>query len=218
MKLDLRDWSDKTLTKDDWDFSQYAKLPKSAISRIYQWELDRELGSGKGPFGKDAANKKWLAQAGKNFTELPNAPVVSSTGSTHKTGKGDDLGLGGNSTLHVFEINWSSSQGELVDAFAEWLEDSETPFSTFPTNTRGRPRQQYTLLEKVAIHRFHKVGYSGGPKFFRDNSKDAFKFGLKRINWTVAQREMNVHLKVRTRELARISKETGKNWKKLLYG
>jgi hypothetical protein len=118
----------------------------------------------------------------------------------------------------MFEINWSSSQQDLVDAFAEWLEDNETPYSTFPTNTRGRPRQQYTLLEKVAIHRFHKVGFSGVPKFFRDNSKNTFKFGLKRINWTVAQREMNVHLKVRSRELARISKEAGKNWKKLLYG
>ena len=217
MKLDLRDWSDKTLTKDDWDFSQFAKLPKSAISRIYQWELDRELGSGKGPFAKDAANKKWLAQAAKNFNELPNALVVSRNGSTCKLGKGADLRLGGNSTLHVFEINWSSSQQDLVEAFAEWLEVNETPFNTFPTNIRGRPRQQYMLLEKVAIHRFQKVGFSGGPKFFRDNSKNAFKFGLKRINWTVAQREMNVHLKVRAKELARISKAAGKNWKKMLY-
>ena len=206
MKSETKDWSLKTLTKDDWDFSKYAKLPKPAISRIYQWELDRELGSGKGPFSKDAANKKWLAEAAKNYNPLPSAPVVSGSDSTHKTGKGDAVAAGGSSTLHVFQINWYCSQQELVEAFSEWLEDNGTAFNTFPTNTRGRPRQQYTLLEKVAIHRFHKVGFSGGPKFFRENSKDAFKFGLKRINWTVAQREMNVHLRVRAKELARISK------------
>ena len=84
MKLDLKEWSLKTLTRDDWDFTPYAKLPKSAINRIYQWELDRELGSGKGPFGKDAANKKWLASVNRGHNALPSAPVVSSSGTTHK--------------------------------------------------------------------------------------------------------------------------------------
>ena len=220
MKTDSKDWSLKTLTKDDWDFSGYKKLPKSAITRIYQWELDRELGSGKGPFGKDSKNKKWLAQVArsKNYTELPNATVTSSNGTTHKTGRGDALTAGGDSTLHVFQINWYCSQQELVEAFTEWLEDNhDTPFTTFPTNTRGRPRHQFTLLEKISIHRFHKVGYSGGPKFFRENKKDPFKRNLKRINWTLAQREINLHLKQRAKELDRISKAAGKNWKKLLY-
>ncbi|HCU87626.1 MAG TPA: hypothetical protein DGP39_08855 [Verrucomicrobiales bacterium] len=218
MKLDLKEWTEKSLTKDDWDFTQYKKLPTSAISRVYQWEMDRELGSGKGPFGKDAANKKWLATVKKDFEVLPNAPVVSSSGSTFKTGKGGNLGGGGSSSLHVFQINWYCSQQELVDAFAEWLEEqSDAPFTTFPTNTRGRPRTQFTLLEKISIHRFHKVGYSGGPKFFRENAKDAYKANLKRINWTLAQREMNLHLRARTKELARMSKAAGKNWKKVLY-
>ncbi|MCH2379207.1 MAG: hypothetical protein MK236_07280 [Pedosphaera sp.] len=220
MKTDSKDWSLKTLTKDDWDFSGYKKLPKSAITRIYQWELDRELGSGKGPFGKDSKNKKWLAQVAKskNYTELPNATVTSSNGTTHKTGRGDALTAGGDSTLHVFQINWYCSQQELVEAFTEWLEEEhDTPFTTFPTNTRGRPRHQFTLLEKISIHRFHKVGYSGGPKFFRENKKDAYKRNLKRINWTLAQREINLHLKQRAKELDRISKAAGKNWKKLLY-
>ncbi len=220
MKIDSKDWSLKTLTKDDWDFSVYRKLPKSAITRIYQWELDRELGSGKGPFGKDSKNKKWLTQVtkSKNYTELPNATVTRSNGTTHKTGRGDALTAGGDSTLHVFQINWHCSQQELVRAFTEWLEEAhDTPFTTFPTNTRGRPRHQFTLLEKISIHRFHKVGYSGGPKFFRENKKDTYKRNLKRINWTLAQREINLYLKHRAKELDRISKAAGKNWKKLLY-
>jgi hypothetical protein len=220
MKLDSKDWSEKTLTENNWNFSAYAKLPKSALSRIYQWELDRELGSGKGPFGKDPKNKRWLAQAAqsKNYTNLPNATITSSKGTTHKTSNGDALTAGGGSTLHVFQINWHSSQQELVEAFTNWLEEAhDTPFTTFPTNTRGRPRHQFTLLEKISIHRFHKVGYSGGPKFFRENKKDAYKRNLKRINWTLAQREINLQLKQRAKELDRISKAAGKNWKKLLY-
>ncbi len=219
-KLQLKEWSEKSLTKDDWNFTAYANLPKSAISRVYQWELDRELGSGKGPFGSDAGNKKWLANVAKgNYSDLPVADVTSQSGSTFKTGKdGAALIADGASTLHVFQINWHCSQQELIDAFTEWVEEEhETPFNTFPTNTRGRPRHQFTLLEKISIHRFHQVGYSGGPKFFRENAKDKYKAGLKRINWTLAQREINLHLKQRTKELDRISKETGKDWKKLLY-
>ena len=213
-------WTINSLTRDDWDFSCYKKLPSSAISRIYLWEMDRDLGSGKGPFAKDPANKKWLASLSKEKTHtiLPNAPVVSSSGTSHKTRGGDALAASGSNTLHVFQVNWNCSQAELVEAFSDWLEFGHgTPYVTFPTNTRGRPRQQYTMLEKLTIHRFHKVGYSGGPKFFRENKKDAFRRNLKRINWTLAQREMNLHFKHRTKELSRLSKAAGKNWKSLLY-
>ena len=87
-KLNLKDWSEKSLTTDDWNFSDYTNLPKSAISRVYQWELDRELGSGKGPFGKDAANKKWLANVAKgNYEDLPVATVTNQSGASFKTGK-----------------------------------------------------------------------------------------------------------------------------------
>ena len=66
----------------------FKKLPKSAISRVYQWELDRELGSGKGSFASDANNKKWLADVAKgNYEALPVANVTSKSGTSLKTGK-----------------------------------------------------------------------------------------------------------------------------------
>lgn len=220
-KLDLKEWSEKTISQDDWNFSPYYDLPKTALSRVFLWELDRELGSGKGPFGKDANNKKWLTEVGKgNYKDLSTATVSAKNGSNFKTGTdGLNLESAGTSTLHVFQINWHCSQQELVEAFTEWVEENhDTPYNPFPSNTRGRPRHQFTLLEKISIHRFHQIGYSGGPKFFRENAKDKYKSGLRRINWTLAQREMNLHLKRRSKELDRISKTAGKNWKKLLYG
>ena len=219
-KLDFKKWSEKTLSEDDWNFSPYINLPKSALSRVFLWELDRELGSGKGAFGQDAKNRKWLAEVTKgNYEDLPAANVSEKNRLNFKTGKeGSTLEAGGSSTLHVFQINWHCSQQELVEAFTEWVEENhDTPYTPFPSNTRGRPRHQFTLLEKISIHRFHRVGYSGGPKFFRENAKDKFKSGLKRINWTLAQREMNLHLKRRAKELDRLSRAAGKNWKNLLY-
>ena len=219
-KLNLKEWVEKTLSKDDWNFSPFKNLPKSALSRVFVWELDRELGSGKGPFAQDANNKKWLTEVARgNYEDLPVATVSTKNGLSFKTGKeGSLLEAGGTSSLHVFQINWHCSQQELVEAFTEWIEENhDTPYTPFPSNTRGRPRHQFTLLEKISIHRFHKLGYSGGPKFFRENAKDKYKAGLQRINWTLAQREMNLHLKRRSKELDRISKAASKNWKKLLY-
>ena len=218
--LNLKEWSEKSLSKDDWNFSPYNKLPKSALSRVFLWELDRDLGSGKGPFNQDTNNKKWLADVAKGkYEDLPAANVSSKNGLNFKTQtKGSSLEAAGTSTLHVFQINWHCSQQELIDAFTEWIDENhDTPYTPFPNNTRGRPRHQFTLLEKISIHRFHQIGYSGGPKFFRENAKDKYKSGLKRINWTLAQREMNLHFKRRAKELERLSKAAGKNWKKLLY-
>ena len=219
-KLNLKQWTRKTLSKDDWNFFPYNKLPKSALSRVFLWELDRELGSGKNTFNHDTDNRKWLAEVAQgNYEDLPVANVAAKSGLNFKTGKaGSAMESGGNSTLHVLQINWHCSQQELVEAFTEWVEENhDTPYTPFPSNTRGRPRHQFTLLEKISIHRFHRVGYSGGPKFFRENAKDKFKSGLKRINWTLAQREINLHLKRRAKELDRLSRAAGKNWKNLLY-
>ena len=219
-RLNLKQWTEKTLSKNDWNFTPFINLPKSALSRVFLWELDRELGSGKNTFNQDTDNRKWLAEVAKGgYEDLPVANVAAKNGLNFKTGKtGSALESGGNSTLHVLQINWHCSQQELVEAFTEWIEENhDTPYAPFPSNTRGRPRHQFTLLETISIHRFHQIGYSGGPKFFRENAKDKYKSGLRRINWTLAQREMTLHLKRRSKELDRISKAAGKNWKKLLY-
>ena len=84
-KQTLKEWSEKSLTKDDWNFSVFKRLPKSAISRVYQWELDRELGSVKDPLPSDANNKKWLADVARgNYEDLPVANVTSKSGTSLK--------------------------------------------------------------------------------------------------------------------------------------
>ena len=62
----LKKWSQKDLCKEDWDFSGFAKLPKTTINRVFLWELDRELGSGQGSFLSYRENRDYLAKARKS--------------------------------------------------------------------------------------------------------------------------------------------------------
>ena len=203
----LKTWSKESLGKADWDFSDLSKLPKTVINRIFLWELDRELGSGQGPFLSNKENRDFVAKAKKSPRK---------EGALTETG-GKAARNGGPSTSHTFRVNWAATKPDLMAAFSQWLENNGTPYSTFPTKTRGRPRQQFTLLEKISIHRFQQAGYSGGPRFFREEATDAYRKNLRRINWTLVKREMAGILKERQKELKTIEKKGGKSWKKLLY-
>ncbi len=100
-----------------------------------------------------------------------------------------------------------------MTAFSTWLDCRSAPNSTFPCKSRGRPRNQFTLLEKISIHRFQRAGYSGGPKFFRDEAKDNYRNNLQRINWTLVKREMSGILKERRNALKTTKRRSGKNEK-----
>tara|TARA_Y100000588_G_scaffold91385_1_gene98688 strand:- start:5999 stop:6667 length:669 start_codon:yes stop_codon:yes gene_type:complete len=196
-------WTKKTLRKEDWDFSALAKLPKTAINRVFLWELDRELGSGQGPFTSKAENRAYLAAARKSD------PAIEESG---KATKGDKL-----STIHSFRVNWAATKPDLIREFTAWVDKNSTPFTVFPSKTRGRPRNQFTLLEKISIHRFQQAGYSGGPKFFREEATDNYRKNLQRINWTLVKRELTGVIAARKAELKAIERRSGKKWAKVLY-
>ncbi len=203
----LKLWGKETLKKPDWDFSEFSRLPKTAISRIFLWELDRELGSEKGSFLSEKANRDYYVKCKKS---LRQSDVLLET-------SGNAANNGGPSTNHSFRVNWAATKPDLIAAFSDWLDHNPTPFSTFPTKTRGRPRRQFTLLEKISIHRFQRAGYSGGPRFFREVAIDSYRKSLRRINWTLVKREMALIIKERQKELKSIEKKTNKDWRKFLY-
>ena len=136
----LKKWPKKDLCKEDWDFSGFAKLPKTTINRIFLWELDRELGSGQGPFLSKKENRDYLAKARKSDPCLEESD---------KSPNGDKL-----TTSHKFRVNWAATKPDLMVAFSTWLDSSSAPHSAFPCKRRGRPRNQFALLEKISIHRF----------------------------------------------------------------
>ena len=224
-KLKLKEWDAKSLKRSDWDFSKLAGLPPLAVSHIYLWELDRELGSGKGPFLDEAANRAFLEslkKSGKRNGRLPSVEVKAK--SLRKKGASfaasADCGLPGGpqSTMHVIEIDWRQTKKELVAAFANWLDDNPTPHQPFYSYySRGLPRQRFTLLEKIAIWRFRQCGFFGKPRFLREVGHGSYARNLHRINSTLTYRELTKALNNRLKELQGFEKAGGKSWQKLLY-
>ena len=104
----------KEIASEEWDFSVLEKAPRTVIHRALQWELDRELGSGREPFLKSAECRRALA-AGKGQGSASG--VV-------------ELGRAGDKTMpfeetHSFRIDWSQPREELTNQFAQWLDSQE---------------------------------------------------------------------------------------------
>ena len=72
----LKSWTKENLTPEDWDFPPTCKAIESAVARVpddaangiiyraFTWELDRELGSGNGPFDAEKRNRRHLSGVG----------------------------------------------------------------------------------------------------------------------------------------------------------
>lgn len=224
-KLQLKGWDTKNLKREDWDFSKLTGLPALTLSHIYLWELDRELGSGKGPFLTETDNRSVvdsLKKSSKRNGGLPSLEVKAKSlkkkGASFAATTDCTLLPGPRSTLHVFEIDWRKTKMELMAAFEEWLDTNPTPNQPFYSYySRGLPHRRFTLLEKIAIWRFRQCGFFGKPRFLREVGNGAYERNLHRINWTLTHRELTKALNNRWKELQVIEKAGGKSWQKLLY-
>ena len=197
----------KELASEEWDFSVLEKAPRTVIHRALQWELDRELGSGREPFLKSAECRRALA-----------------------TGKGQgsasgvvELGRASDKTMpfeesHNFRIDWSQPREELINQFGEWLDTQERSGRLMRKPVLGKPRQPLTMLRKMSIVRLKANGYSLRTATAQYSDKKRYVQGLHKINWTTASREVQNALTRRRGNLKSIERATGvKNWKTGVY-
>ena len=197
----------KELANEEWDFSVLEKAPRTVIHRALQWELDRELGSGREPFLKSAECRRALA-----------------------TGKGQgsasgvvELGRASDKTMpceesHNFRIDWSQPREELVNQFGEWLDTQERSGRLMRKPVLGKPRQPLTMLRKMSIVRLKANGYSLRSATAQFKDKKRFVQGLHKINWTTASREVENAMKSRRSNLKSLERTMGgKNWKTGVY-
>ena len=98
----------KELASEEWDFSVLEKAPRTLVHRAMQWELDRELGSGKEPFLKSAECRKALAAGGKS--QKGSASGIVELGKA--SGKAMPF-----EEWHNFLIDWSQPREELINQF-----------------------------------------------------------------------------------------------------
>ena len=197
----------KDIAREEWDFSVLEKAPRTVIHRALQWELDRELGSGREPFLKSAECRRALA---------------ASKGQGSASGV-VELGRSGDKTMpfeetHNFRIDWSQPREELVGQFGQWLDTQEKNGRLMRKPVLGKPRQPLTMLRKMSIVRLKANGFSLRSATSRFGNKKRYVESLHKINWTTASREVSNALTRRRSSLRSIERTMGgKNWKTGVY-
>ena len=197
----------KQLANEEWDFSVLEKAPRTLIHRALQWELDRELGSGREPFLKTAECRRALA-SGKG---------QGSASGVVELGKASDKTMPFEES-HNFRIDWSQPREELIDQFGQWLDTQEKSGRLIRKPTLGKPRQPLTMLRKMSIVRLKANGYSLRSATSNFTDKKRYVESLHKINWTTASREV-ANAMTRRRGTLRSLERTmgGKNWKTGVY-
>ena len=196
----------KELASEEWDFSVLEKAPRTVIHRALQWELDRELGSGKEPFLKSTEGRKALAAKGQGSA----SGVVELGKANEKTVPFEES--------HNFRIDWSQPREELINQFGDWLDTQEKSGRLMRKPVLGKPRQPLTMLRKMSIVRLKANGYSLRSATAQFKDKKRFVQGLHKINWTTASREVENAMKSRRSNLKSLERTMGgKNWKTGVY-
>ena len=197
----------KQLDNEEWDFSVLEKAQRTLIHRALQWELDRELGSGREPFLKTAECRRALA-SGKG---------QGSASGVVELGKASDKTMPFEES-HNFRIDWSQPREELIDQFGQWLDTQEKSGRLIRKPTLGKPRQPLPMLRKMSIVRLKANGYSLLSATANFTDKKRYIESLHKINWTTASREVGNALTRRRSNLRSIERTTGgKNWRTSVY-
>ena len=197
----------KELANEEWDFSVLERAPRTVIHRALQWELDRELGSGREPFLRTAECRRALA---------------SGKGQGSASGVGE-LGRASDKTMpfeesHNFRIDWSQPREELIGQFGQWLDTQEKNGRLMRKPVLGKPRQPLTMLRKMSIVRLKANGFSLRSAASRFGNKKRYVESLHKINWTTASREVSNAMTRRRGNLRSLERTMGgKNWKTGVY-
>ena len=197
----------KELANEEWDFSVLERAPRTLIHRALQWELDRELGSGREPFLKTAECRRALA----------SSKGRGSASGVVELGRASDKTMPFEET-HNFRIDWSQPREELIGQFGQWLDTQEKNGRLMRKPVLGKPRQPLTMLRKMSIVRLKANGFSLRSATSRFSNKKRYVESLHKINWTTASREVNNALTRRRSNLKSIERTMGgKNWKTGVY-
>ena len=197
----------KELANEEWDFSVLERAPRTVIHRALQWELDRELGSGREPFLRTAECRRALA-SGKG---------QGSASGVVELGRASDKTMPFEET-HNFRIDWSQPREELIGQFGQWLDTQEKNGRLMRKPVLGKPRQPLTMLRKMSIVRLKANGFSLRSATSRFSNKKRYVESLHKINWTTASREVSNALTRRRSSLRSIERTMGgKNWKTGVY-
>lgn len=195
----FKKWTKRYLSDRDWNYTDLCNaletaafnrpVPESGILvyRAFYWEIDRELGSGNGPFDLD----KELAKPSLRVLDSRESELtlVQESGPTlvkiierpmwlfkprkrhqplnewqldkllqHVTSATKSVSRGSND-ICALEIHWTDDEDDVVEAFRSWLRFHRGSIRKVPKR-RGRKQAWRTSFQNLAIYRLSAVGYS----------------------------------------------------------
>lgn len=206
----LKAWTAGTLKREDWDFSPLADWPEDALRKAWDWELERELGSGHGPAIKamkppakpapPMLKSYWLGELAKDMSD--GAAWIPS-------------GTNDFTTIQAIEVDWTKSETELVEAFRNWLRDGQHPFHTsYETHTaflagpkRGKRKTAGFMawLRELAIYRISEAGFTREKGLIRLGRFTAEGI-VSPANWEHAQARTCEHIQKHLQGLESIAR------------
>ena len=210
---------------DDYDFTALADWPKHALNVAWLWKLDRELGSGRGPF-----YIMWQIHELKHYRDpktpiqptemlhshsLPQVAACCESEKESVFAREKEVRLdfkscgrfgGAYTRIHALEIDWRLPEKKLVEMFRNWLRHGDHDFrpdmQMDSRNKKGRRDTAglHSYLRDLAIYRISVAGFT---------HKEGLKMlGLKMSaqNWERAQRKINKKIRWRIGLLCQCAK------------
>jgi hypothetical protein len=190
MRVTLKAWAKSSLVREDYDFSALADWPKQALKVALLWELDRELGSGRGPFYNEwrihELKQNKHAKAPVSPTSILHShslPQVAACYESQKESvfvKEKEVPLdfkacgrvgGAYTRIHALEIDWRLTETTLVEMFRNWLRHGDHGFrpnvqrDSYPRKGGRNTAGIISYLRDLAVYRISVAGIkrkSGG--------------------------------------------------------
>jgi DNA-binding transcriptional MerR regulator len=143
--------------REDYDFTNARAIPEDRANHrtlAWHWELERELGSGKGPFLRSAYAKKWLLHGKGRDTrdtrvlrEIPLSEIE------------DRWRVNPPHSLRAFNFDLTATERVIVKQFKRWLKTGPLLDEYYLGGIR-REFDPLAALRKLGVYRLRSAGCS----------------------------------------------------------
>ena len=201
----LRKWKRAELVRDDYIFTAADAIPRDRANHrtlALHWELERELGSGEGPFLCSAYAKKWLLH--EKATDTRDTGVLREIPLSEIE---DRWRVSPPHSLRAFLFDLTLTERQIVEQFRRWLKTGTLLDEYFPRGTR-REFDPLATLRKLGVYRLRSAGCPAKEvaALLRNTQKLP-------PNWARDAREAREAILERRRTMQEEAKAHGTDWR-----
>ena len=163
---ELKKWTQRNLKPEDYDFLPLQDSPRHVLAAVWHWEVDRELGSRKGPFMVNKQCMLWMSKQCarepmpspalriRSVREVISELKAAGIGHIPDPLNGGNLPSGNDfAKIYAVEIDWTRPQADIRREFSKWLANEG------PAGKKGGKKAQYfRLLTNLGLRRLLIAG------------------------------------------------------------